>query len=321
MKQRIGCGILCLLLLLGCLAGCGRAGFSPESDGKAENGVAIVDAEGNRQVLPEDARVVACYGSFAHCWLLSGGELVGVTADAVEEHDLAVGDDVSLVGTVKSVDLEKVAELEPDYVILSADLTAQLALKENLKSMGIPFGYFRVDTFEDYRAVMEQFCSVNGRDDLYQTNVLEVGERIDAILERIPEECDKSVLLLRAYSTGMKAKAEDNLAGQILAEFGMKNLASESPSLLEELSVEQVILEDPDFIFISTMGSEEGALASLETNVESNPAWNGLTAVQSGHCVLLPKDLFHYKPNDRWDESYAYLAKIIYPELFGEKNE
>ena len=31
--------------------------------------------------------------------------------------------------------------------------------------------------------------------------------------------------------------------------------------------------------------------------------------------VLLPRELFHYKPNARWGESYAYLAKILYPDL------
>jgi iron complex transport system substrate-binding protein len=68
-----------------------------------------------------------------------------------------------------------------------------------------------------------------------------------------------------------------------------------------------------------TMGSrEEAALDYMEQNFESNPAWAELTAVQEDHYVLLPKELFHYKPNARWGESYAYLAKILYPELAAE---
>ena len=53
----------------------------------------------------------------------------------------------------------------------------------------------------------------------------------------------------------------------------------------------------------------------MRATVESNPAWPGLQAVQNGRYLLLPKELFHYKPNARWGESYAYLAKILYPEL------
>ena len=63
---------------------------------------------------------------------------------------------------------------------------------------------------------------------------------------------------------------------------------------------------------------EEQALAYLEEHFESNPAWAGLSAVQSGRYLLLPKELFHYKPNARWGESYAYLAEILYPDLAGE---
>ena len=42
----------------------------------------------------------------------------------------------------------------------------------------------------------------------------------------------------------------------------------------------------------------------------------GLTAVKQDRLILLPKELFHYKPNARWGESYAYLAKILYPQCF-----
>lgn len=35
--------------------------------------------------------------------------------------------------------------------------------------------------------------------------------------------------------------------------------------------------------------------------------------------IVLPKDLFHYKPNNRWGESYQYLGEILYPELFHEE--
>ena len=80
--------------------------------------------------------------------------------------------------------------------------------------------------------------------------------------------------------------------------------------------MEEIIRRDPHWIFVVTMGDEAAAAAYMRQNLESDPAWNGLSAVQEGRCVLLPQDLFHYKPNERWDESYEYLAKILYPDLF-----
>lgn len=305
--------LICVTTALS-LFGCTK---EPQTPDNPIGSFSVTDANGTSVSLDKNARVVACYGSFAECWLLSGGKLAGVTQDAIDEGRITETQGISVVGTVKSIDLEKLVALEPDYVILSADLTAHIGIKSNLDSLGIPYGYFRVDTFEDYRAMMEQFCNVNEREDLFEENVVKVGERIDEILSEIPDESGKTVLLVRAFSTGIKAKTDDNLAGQILKEYSMINIADKTPSILEDLSVEQIIKEDPDYIFVTTMGGEEEAIAYMKNNIESNPAWSELSAVKSGNYVVLPKDLFHYKPNNRWDESYEYLAKIIYPEIFG----
>lgn len=306
--------IFSFLLAVGILlsfAACGK-----QESAEIKEKVKITDALGNESYLSLDATVVSCYASFAHCWLLSGGSLAGVTENAVEEHGLEVGD-AEIIGTVKQPNLEKIVSLNPDYVILSADLTAHLSLTESLDSMGISYGYFRVDTFDDYKALMTQFCAVNGRPDLFETNAAAVEREIADIKSKIPET-DKTVLLIRAYSTGMKAKRDDNLAGQILSEFGLINIADEHSSMLEDLSLEEIVKSDPDYIFATTMGSEESAQKYLEENAVNNPAWSELTAVKNGNYHMLPKDLFHYKPNDRWSESYEYLAKIIWPEIFGE---
>ncbi len=303
--------LLLALCLLATLIGCD----TQEPDG-ADGKIAITDAFGNVAYLDVDSKVVCGYASFAECWLLSGGTLVGVTEDAVSEHGLAVGD-AAIIGSVKHIDLEKVVSLTPDYLILSADLTAHLSLRESLDAMGIAYGYFRVDVFEDYKALMTQFCAVSGRNDLFYEHVTVVEEEIAEIKAKIPQT-DKTVLLMRAFSTGMKAKTDDNLAGVILREFGLTNLAAEEASMLEDLSLEHIVKSDPDFIFAMTMGNEEGALQYLQTNAESNPAWRELSAVKNGNYHLLPKELFHYKPNHRWSESYEYLARLIFPEVFGE---
>ena len=303
--------LLCAALLL--CAACG--GRQPGETAPTE-GTAVTDALGNTAQLAPDARVVCGYASFAQCWMLAGGVPVGVTDDALTERGLDLPEDTAVVGTTKHVDLEKVAALEPDYVMLSADLTAHLELRDTLERMGIPCGFFRVDTFADYQALMAQLCAVTGREDLYRANVTEPETRIGEILAAVPKQEDRSVLLLRAYASGVKAKGDDVLAGVILKEYGLRNIVDDAPSLLEDLSMEEIIRRDPCWIFVVTMGDEAAAAAYMRQNLESDPAWNGLSAVQGGRCVLLPQDLFHYKPNERWDESYEYLAKILYPDLF-----
>lgn len=311
MKKTIAILLCISVLLLACACGEEKQ-TAPEAEG-----VTVTDVYGSSAVLTADSRVAFAQTSFAQCWVLAGGEPAGVTLDAVEDRGMRFTGEVEIIGTVKSVDLEKLVALEPDYVVLSADLTAHTELKDSLEQMGIACGYFQVDTFEDYKAMMSQFCAVTGRDDLYERNVSQAEETIERVRAAIPAENGDSVLLLRAYSTGVKAKTDDNLAGQILKEFHLENIADKTPSLLEELSIEQIIKEDPRYIFVLTMGDEQAAMDYMRQNVENDPAWGSLTAVKEGRYLFLPQDLFHYKPNERWGESYEYLAEIIYPEIFG----
>lgn len=282
-------------------------------DRKVSELVSITDSTGATVDLPANPRVVSLYGSYCEAWVLAGGGLVGVTRDAVDERSLDVGG-AEIVGSVKEPNAEKIIALEPDLVILSLDVAAQQDMVDVLKNAGLSCLSYRVDTFEDYTAMMEQFCKATGKPERFEKNVTQVGKQIEAAREAYTfEEDGPTVLLIRAFSTGIKAKTEDELAGAILKELGCKNLADEHPSMLEDLSLEEVITADPDFIFVTTMGDEGKALAYLDSMISGSPAWAELSAVKNGRYHVLPKDLFHYKPNHRWGESYEYLGEILHP--------
>lgn len=321
--------LLCALILF---SGCGSA---PESSSRpsepepsaessrpvssvAETTIYMTDSDGNSlefNELPD--RVVSLYGSYAEAWMLAGGTLAGCTEDAVKERKLDLPESVSIVGTVKEPNAEEIIALDPGLVLLSSDITAQTELRATLENAAIPCLSFRVDTFEDYDYMMQQFTALTGRTDLYEENVAGPRARIEEIKTKAGEaEGEPSVLLIRAFSSGIKAKTDDELAGVILKELGCRNIADEHPSMLEDLSMEEVISQNPDYLFVTTMGNEQKALDYLDSLIAASPAWSELDAVKSGRYVILPKDLFHYKPNNRWDESYEYLAKILYPELF-----
>lgn len=319
--------VLSFMLILS-LCACSAPAFSvPESSGAAPlqpdasssgslaaKTVTLTDSGGESVQIPENPRVVSLYGSYSEAWLLAGGSLVGVTQDAVDERGLDVGG-AQVVGTVKEPSAEAIIVLEPDLVILSSDIAAQQDMLDVLENAGLTCLSYRMDTFEDYAAMMEQFCGATGHPELLEETVEVPRRQIQLAKEKAPTDgAGPRVLLMRAFSTGIKAKTDDELAGAILKDLGCENIADGNPMMLEDLSLEEVIAANPDFIFVTTMGNEEKALGYLQSAIDQNPAWSGLTAVKEGRYVVLPKDLFHYKPNHRWGESYEYLGKILYPE-------
>lgn len=324
MKQSTLAALIAAFCLLtacsGTAGGAGSEASSPASQAEAAFACTFTDALGTSITVNQPRRVVSFYGSFAEMWVLAGGTLAGTTDDAVTERGLELGEDVAIIGTTKNPNLEVALSLSPDFAILSADTADHLRAAETLRAAGIPCAFFRVDTLEDYVAAMEICTGITGREDLFQQNALEVQRQAEEIIQKVRpalEEDPPTALLIRAYSTGAKAKGLDNLAGVALHQLGVRNLVENHPSLLEELSMEEIIAADPDYIFITTMGSARKALDALAEGIQSNPAWSSLTAVQSGRVYILPSDLFHYKPNARWGESYAYLAEILCPGLPG----
>ena len=276
---------------------------APESASSQLESISITDSNGSQITLDTSApRVVAAYGSFAEAWLLAGGQLCGVTQDALEQRDLGLPEDIAVVGTVKEPNAEEIIALEPDLVLLASDITTQADIRDVLENAGLACAFFQVDTFADYAFMMEQLCAVTGREDLYEENVTQVGQQIEeAQANAALSSTRPNVLLIRAFSTGIKAKTDDE------------------PSMLEDLSLEEVIAADPDYIFVTTMGDEQKALDYLNGLIQQNPAWSELSAVKEDRYIVLPKDLFHYKPNNRWGESYQYLGEILYPQLFHEE--
>lgn len=269
-----------------------------------------LDREVSLKGMPK--KVVALMGSYAETWLLAGGTLAGTTSDAIDERKLDLGEDVQIVGTVKEPNLEQVLALSPDFVILSTDIQGHVKAGSTLEAAGIPHAYFKVELFSDYLSMLQRFTEITGREDLYESNGLAVQRQIDEVLSSRPAE-HPTVLFIRAFSTGAKAKGDDNMTGAMLKDLGADNIAARHASLLEEISMEEIIAEDPDFILVTTMGGTEEALTAFMESVQQNPAWNKLSAVKNDRYIVLPKDLFHYKPNARWGEAYEELAKILYP--------
>lgn len=305
-----------MLLLSACTPGGGDASStsSAGAEQSAQGTCTFTDSLGNTVELEQPPqRVAALLGSYAETWLLAGGEVVAVTQDAYDERGLELPEDTVNLGANQQPDLEALFAAEPDLVLLTPDLDGQMGLRDSLAAAGIPAAWFKVETFDDYLNMLKICTDLTGRSDLYQKNGLDIQSEIDAAIASVPEGEGPTVLLLRAYSSGVRAKNSDNIAGAMLKDLGAVNIADSNSGLLEDLQMESILAADPEFIFVTTMGaSQEAALKSLDELLHSDPAWQTLTAVKEGRVEVLPKDLFHYKPNARWGESYQMLAELMY---------
>ena len=303
--------VLIAAILLACSA------CTPTPDAQAKDGVTFTDALGREvTVKREPERTAALLGSLADIWVLSGGELCAAAEDAWEDFELDLGSAVN-IGGAHSPSLELLVSASPDFVIASASTASNVEMKDSLEAMGIAVAYFDVDNFDDYLHMLDVCTDITGKKELYETNGLRLEAQIESVRQKYAEAelpaRERKVLLLRTSSSSVKAKgSRGTVLGEMLADMGCINIADNDESLLESLSIEAVIREEPYRIFVVTMGSDtETALRSLENMINENPAWGGLEAIKEGRMYVMDKTLFNLKPNDRWVQAYEALYERL----------
>ncbi|MBE6941785.1 MAG: ABC transporter substrate-binding protein [Ruminococcaceae bacterium] len=309
--------LICFAIICGVILSAGLLLTACKGQEEAGQGITFTDALGREVTVPENPeRVAALLGSFADVWTLAGGELCAAADDAWEDFGLELEGAVN-IGGAHSPSLELLISADPDFVLASASTASNVEMKDTLEAMGIPVAYFDVDNFDDYLTMLKICTDITGRQELYQQNGLAIKAQIDGIKEQyreadIPQE-ERKILLLRAASSFVKAKgSKGTILGEMLADMGCINIADSETGLLDDLSVEAVIREEPHHIFVVTMGSDtQAAQESLENMLEGNPAWGTLEAVKEGRLHMMDKKLFNLKPNARWAESYEILYETL----------
>ena len=308
--------ILCLFtavtLLASLLGGCSQSNESSE----ISDTVTFTDAlDRSVTVNKSPQRVAALLGSFADTWILSGGEICAAGEDAGDDYGLELKDAVNL-GGAHSPSLESLLSADPDFVFASASTKADVEMKETLENAGITVAYFDVDKFNDYLAMLKICTDITGRNDLYEQNGEKVKEEIEKIKKdfssaNLTEE-KRTVLLLRTSASLLKAKgSEGTVLGEMLNDLNLINIADSDETLLENLSVESVIRQEPYRIFAVSMGDEDAAKKNLSKTMEENPAWGKLDAVAQNRLHIMDKRLFNLKPNADWAKAYEQLTEIL----------
>ena len=299
MKVRRARPILLFLLLLALpllLSACGSPPDEAKSDGEPPRRVAVL------------------FSSYAEMWKSAGGEIAVTVGEAVERGFAAVGTPLADAGAGKSINTELLLSYAPDLVILSADIPAQMEAKEVLDTAGIPTLALHVETFDDYLFAFRQMTDITKNADAYQAKAELLRTEIETLLAGTSAE-GSEILFVRAGTTASSVKpkrTDEHFAAAMLREFGCVNISDEG-LFSSGLNMESVIARDPDYVFFSVMGDEEGVRRNVEEMLKE-PAWQALSAVQSGRVFILPKELFHFKPCERWAEAYRYLAELLTEE-------
>ncbi|MDD5117429.1 MAG: ABC transporter substrate-binding protein [Sulfuricurvum sp.] len=218
-------------------------------------------------------------------------------------------------GQGQTPNFENIAAIKPDVILMWGKSTGAENELKKLSMLGIPVLMVHNESINDLVGQFELLGKLTGNTKraselmhytketlgLIQSLQAKVNARKDVryyfaeSLDGFASECDGSFHLEPFTYSG----AKNALNCKMSSNYGM-----------EKISMETILLADPDVIV-----AMEGAFAS---SVKSNPQWQSLRAVKTGHVLTVPTVPFNYisrPPSLMRLMGIRWLIHSFYPDL------
>lgn len=280
--------------------------------------VVFKDADGVEQTIKKNPkRVLGVYNSYTNLWYEAGGTIIGRIESTTELNENAINDgkDIIVGKTNTTINIESVLDANPDLVLLSSSKQGKTLIPQ-LQENNIPYISMEYNGISDYLKYLKLFSAINNTNNYEETGKKVVGN-IAKIIAQVPENNNPKALLIFGTTKSLKAYLSNTANGEMLKFLGVTNIAdtwtNDSVTSIE-INEEYVMSEDPDFIFVQSMGDQELVEELFTTTYSSK--WASLKALKNKQVIFLDKEWYHYKPNKDYDKAFLKLAKKLYPEEF-----
>lgn len=316
--RNIKISLACLLLIIGIcfiFTGCGNQ--NEQTAQSTDSYLTITDDAGRVVTLnKKPERIIPLSASFLEPLHAVDGKIIArVSAKTgIPDEDK----DLPEVGNVYNINLEKVIEQQPDLVIAYKGMNDKFV--STFEDNNIPVIVLDMRTYEQVQHTVDILGQITDNTDKAQKLINDMDSKIAAIKAKIPQE-NKRIAILHSTSQNVTVQLENSIAGSVAKILGFTNIADgitplESNPTAAPYSLETLVEKNPEIIFITSMGKMETIKEAMLKNVENNPAWQTLPAVQTNKVYFLPQEMFLLSPGIHYPEAVETMAKLAYPDKF-----
>lgn len=336
MKSRIKMLFLALaiILSLGMLVACNNGGEPNTDDNQntVEEGYReVVDLEGNTVTVPETIEsvvVTSWKGAFESLVLLNRTDLLVGMCDTTRYNWLMQAmpqlQEIPDYGNFDEVNIEELLKADADVIISPTEAPEA---NKKMRELGMPvYVDGAVDSslpaLESSTVELMAVAELIGETDKANEYLQWRQELLDLVDERvadIPESERKVALAINAsvnnvWNNTYTVGACIELAGGINAAADMFE-----GTYYGELSAEEILAIDPDFMFQNTSVRQYGEeLQGYFLELQADERYNGVTAIANGDVYIMPRGLSNWNGDSELGLGVITMAKIMYPDLFAD---
>ncbi len=301
-------GSIALVMIVLALAGCGKSTSSSSATTKE------LTFNGQTYTVPKDPQKIAVLSNsvLSMLYAVDGKAISRVnTTDSLPPEIEAL----PALGQTANINMEQLLGLNPDLVL---GLENQHKKYEaQLQSSKIPTVLINYDGIKDNVPLLTFLGELTNHQDKAKTVIATYENNIAKVKDAVKGQQPARVAVLRATGKGVTAETDASITASMVKELGMTNVVTShldktTTDKTVPYSLETLAADDPDIIFVVTMGKEEEITKAMKKAMTDNPAWANLKAVQNNRVVYLPSKLFLLNPGLQTPEAMARLVKEAY---------
>lgn len=271
MKKTLLFVLLCALAIF--TVACGESDASGDTNGSSEKSetVTIKHELGESKVSKNPEKVVVFdYGTLDTLDKL-GIEVTGVPQGSIPTYlEKYESEDYENVGSLKEPDFEKLAQIDPDLIIISG---RQSALYDQLKDLA-PTVYLGVDTtryMESFKENLNKIGTIFDKQNEIDKELKDIEKSI-ADLQKKASESEKNALIILANDDKISAYGPGSRFGMIHDVFGIPAVDEgiEASTHGMNVSFEYVVEQNPDLLYVIDRGAVVGSESSAKQVVEND---------------------------------------------------
>ncbi|RME87579.1 MAG: cobalamin-binding protein [Anaerolineae bacterium] len=240
----------------------------------------------------------------------AGEQVVG--RDEFSDYPEAAQAVQSVGGSWGEFDLETIVALKPDLVLAGGINSPELIA--SLEDLGLTV-YFLPNptTLEEMYANLETVALLTGHEQEAADLIESLKARVQAVDEKIATVEERPTVFYELDSTD---PAKPYTAGPgtfvdaLIQRAGGQNIASELEGQWVQISLEQLVVLDPQLIILG-----DSLFGVTVESVKERPGWEALQAVQNDRIYPFDDNLVS-RPGPRLVDGLEALAALLHPELF-----
>ena len=299
---------IALVMIVLALAGCGKSTSSSSATTKE------LTFNSQTYTVPKDPQKIAVLSNsiLSMLYAVNGKAISRVsTTDKLPPEIEAL----PALGQTANINMEQLLGLNPDLVL---GLENQHKKYEaQLQSSKIPAVLINYDGIKDNVPLLTFLGELTNHQDKAKTVIATYENNIAKVKDSVKSQQPARVAVLRATGKGVTAETDAAITASMVKELGMTNVVSAhldktTTDKTVPYSLETLAADNPDIIFVVTMGKEEEITKSMKKAMTDNPAWANLKAVQNNRVIYLPSKLFLLNPGLQTPEAMARLVKEAY---------